>query len=185
MTRDPMHAGRRTPSTDREQRLLPAWRRGFTLAEGLMASVVLALAVTALSGTLTASISQSSSIDADATAIAFARCLMEEIAARPFSPPAVNDREGYKAGNSDRSTYDDIGDYHGYHEASPIMLSREMAVTNGTYSRDVTVEFRTTPSGGPVGTSNFAMVTVTVKPLKGREIKLRRLFASTTLNVRS
>src|SRR5690348_4490218 len=86
------------------RRGLGAGARAFTLAEALIASVVLATAVVGLAGVLSVSSSQARAMDVDATSLALARQLMEEVLARPFDPPAVNDRAGWKSGNHDKSS---------------------------------------------------------------------------------
>src|SRR5690349_12721675 len=89
-------------------------RGGFTLAEALLASVVLAVAVLGISQLTGASSQQSEALRQDARAVALARELMEEIASKPFTDPSIaNANEEYQLGpdtgeTSSRSTWDNI-----------------------------------------------------------------------------
>src|SRR5205085_9332145 len=86
-------------------------RRGFTLAESLTASVVLAASVVAISGAMSASYQQSSQQGETAVALDLARELMEEIASKPMSIAApYNDYPGWSSGQHDRSKYDTVDD---------------------------------------------------------------------------
>src|SRR4051794_35772886 len=73
---------------------------GFTLAECLIASVVLAIAVLGLCGALAAATRQTEALEVETRCMALAKQLMEEIASRPFDPPASNDQPGWGAGNA-------------------------------------------------------------------------------------
>src|SRR5688572_24281467 len=94
--------------------------RGFTLVESLIATVILAIAVIGIAGTLAATYQQSKEQTSSAESTQLARQLMEEISAKPFVLPvteAVN-TPGYAAGNTNRAQYDEISDYHGFTDVS-------------------------------------------------------------------
>ena len=62
---------------------------GFTLVESLIATVILAIAVVGIAGTLAATYQQSKEQTSSAEATQLARQLMEEISAKPFALPAT------------------------------------------------------------------------------------------------
>ena len=143
---------------------------GFTLAEALIASVVLAIAVVGLAGALSVASSQSHALDADTTALALGRQLMEEVLARPFDPPAAGDHGGWNTGNHDKNSYDDIADYDGY---SDVALEPSdgggatmgaMASPGMNFNRSVSFTYRATPGGAAAANGDFGMITVTVTP---------------------
>lgn len=152
-------------------------RRGFTLAESLMAAVVLALAVAGIGSSLSAGYSQTSQMQYQSTAVALARELMEEIVAKPFVDP-VNGSTTLGAAGS-RGTFNNIGDYHNYSDTTTNLKTvggQTLSVGNGqTYTRTVTVEYRTAPNGVDAASGDFAMVTVTVRDPKGRSVALQTL----------
>src|SRR5436853_6859706 len=97
------------------------WRRharAFTLTEALIASVVLSVAVVGVSGVLASASGNARRMNDDAAAQLLARSLMEEIVARPFAPPLVNDQAGWSLGNKNRATYDNVADYNGYTDST-------------------------------------------------------------------
>lgn len=164
----------------------------FTLAEALLASVVLAIAVVGISQLTSASYQQSEALRQDTRAVSLARELMEEIAAKPFADPnAIAGEEfhlgpdtGETAGN--RATYDNVDDYDGFADNTNQGVMKTASgqainfVTTEYFSRSVKVEYRTAPAG-PAGNGDFALVTVTVTTAKGRTVQLSRLFTKTTI----
>lgn len=161
-----------------------ARRQAFTLIEGLIASLILAVGVMGVAATLSASASQARALATDTTAQMLARELMEEVAAKPFAAPATNDAAGYKLGNTSRATYDNLSDYDGYSDATPLKSLNGDIIDTGdgvTYTRSVSIEFRSTP-GGPDGLGgDYAMITVNVKANLGRSITMSRLVTNLTL----
>ena len=171
-----------TPTID--CRLRPVRSRpAFTLAESLIASVVLAVAVVGISGMLSAAYQQAGAMQQSAMSMTLARQLMEEIAARPYADPTTGAITlGPPTGRTSRSQFLDVGDYHGYTDTgSPLTLLGGQTVTVGdgqTYTRKVTVEYRSTPSGSSVSSGDFALVTVTVTNQRSQAIKLQRLMTN-------
>src|SRR3712207_959141 len=103
---------RPSPTTNRP-RIRTARHRGFTLAECLIASVVLSVTVLGVCGALTTASAQVDAMEVEAHCLSLARQLTEEIAARSFAPPASNDNAGWSQGSAIRSLYDNIADYNG------------------------------------------------------------------------
>jgi hypothetical protein len=155
-------------------------RRAFTLAESLIASVVLAIAVVGVAGTIAASHQQTSALEEDSIAVAAARQLMEEIAAEPLL--ATDATPGWGAGQTDRALYDTIIDYDGLAETSPIETLEGVKMTIGsrTFVRKVKITHPTSVFGTTASAGEFALIEVTVKGPTGRDVTLKRLVAKTT-----
>jgi prepilin-type N-terminal cleavage/methylation domain-containing protein len=169
-----------TPSIDRAIHRVA--RAGFTLVESMLAAVILSIAVIGLGGALAASSKQTTNSSGGSIAQSLANELMEEICGRAFLPPASNDQPGYKAGNTDRSKYDNVADYDGYTDSSPFRaLNGDVVNVGGSYTRSVAFEYRATPSGTAVPSGDFGMVTVTVMGAGGQSVRISRLVANTTL----
>jgi Tfp pilus assembly protein PilV len=155
-----------------------AARRGFTLVEGLMASVILAAAVIGIAGSLGASYKQNSVTEDSGVALDLARELMEEVSAKPFDPPSGTNAAGYPS-VTDRKLYDTIDDYNGYHDSSdaiPMWNGSTIDAGNGTvYTRSVTVTAGSRPTGYTGSTSDFALVTVTVTAPTGQTYCISQL----------
>lgn len=154
--------------------------RGFTLAESLLASVVLAIAVIGVSATLSASQSQSSSVQSGAIATAMARQLMEEVAAKPLN---LSDSSPGWPDEPNRVKYDSILDYNGYSDSTPIptLESEDADLTPVPFTRDVTVHtpsslFGTTPPPG-----DFVIIEVNVRDSAGNGCVLHRLVSRANL----
>jgi len=92
--------------------------KGFTLMESLLAVVILALAVGAITMPFTAG-ARNEQVDARRTvAVGLAQEMMEEILAKNFEDdlPEFARNPGPDPGETDRSLFDNIDDYDGYEE---------------------------------------------------------------------
>jgi Tfp pilus assembly protein PilV len=153
---------------------------GFTLAESLIASVVLAAAVIGISGALTTSYQQSRFLDQTATALSLARELMEEIAAKPFSDPDGIAEASYPT----RATRDNVADYHNYTDQSTTLATISGTVRNLTgsdvYTRAVTVTAGPKPSqlAASASIDNFKTVTVLVTTPSGQKVTISQLMTN-------
>lgn len=193
--------GRRTPSTS---------RRGFTLAESLTASVVLALAVVGVSGAIIASQQQTLAQQDNAVAITLARQLMEEIASTPV---ALSDGTTGASGwptVTNRALYDTVDDFNGYRDVVTGTYQREQKLTgseavnatsakpNSTvipsasslpmlgsneYLRTVSVSFPTSAFGTTLSSGDLAAITVTVTSGRtgGGRVQLSRIVPRVTV----
>src|SRR5436190_12254159 len=93
--------------------------RGFTLAESLIASVVLALAVVSIATGVSASFQQAGLLNESSTALELGRQLLEEIAAKPFVDPRDGSTTlGPESGETSRSLYDNADDYNGFTDST-------------------------------------------------------------------
>jgi len=92
-------------------------RRGFTLAEALLAATVLAVVGATAMWPFLAGVQQAAEAAKLEQAVALGQALMEEILARPFTDP--NDKTnvlGPEPGESSRAQFDNIDDFHGLDE---------------------------------------------------------------------
>jgi prepilin-type N-terminal cleavage/methylation domain-containing protein len=174
-------------------------RRGFTVAESLIASVVLAIAVVAVAGAIIAAQNQTAIQESSGIAVSMARELMEEICSRPFTLPDAT--PGWKGGVTNRSLYDTIDDYNGYTDTVNAYVARSTGDSVGTfssalppstvitggqaptptgqlYTRSVTVTYPTTVFSATDASGDFAIVTVTVAGFGGTQVKLTRLIGT-------
>jgi type II secretory pathway pseudopilin PulG len=160
--------------------------RGFTLAESLTASVVLAASVVALSSAMSASYQQSAQQDETTVALDLARELMEEIASKPIAVTApANDYPGWSSGQHDRTTYDTVDDYNGYLDtSSAIAMADGTTIDAGNgdiYTRMVSVQSNALPSGLTGTASDFSLVTVTVMLPHGQRVAISQLMTKTMM----
>ena len=180
------HAGRQAPrpcAAGRAWHCAPRsapWRArfGFTLLESLVAAAVLGAAVVGVAAPLLASHQQSQAAQQTGMAIAIARQLLEEIAARPFAEPDGSTHLGPESGETTRAAYDNADDYHAYEDSTPALKSIDgstLIVAGETYKRSVSVQYRSGRSGPTANTGDYALVTVSVLEPCGRVVRLARL----------
>jgi prepilin-type N-terminal cleavage/methylation domain-containing protein len=158
-----------------------ARRGGFTLAESLMASVVLAIAVASVATGLSASFVQRSNSEADSISVSLARSLMEEIVAKPFA--AAPSGSGWANGITNRSLYQNAADFNGYTDSNPFStLEGESVDVGQEYQRQVTFTCPAsiTASSSTITSDNFGLVRVTVTSSAGRRVELTRLLTNFT-----
>lgn len=188
------------------RRTRPTSRAGFTLAESLIASVVLAVAVVAVSGSIIASQQQTLASEGDSFAVSLGKQLIEEIASTPLN--YADATAGFPT-VTDRTTYDSAYDFNGYtdrvtnavHHTSDLTETGTFStatpsvtvVTSGTptpaaeeYVRTVTVSYPSSIFGKTVAASDFAagdfaLVKVNVKGGKGANVTLSRILSKTTV----
>lgn len=157
--------------------------------ESLIASVVLAVAVVGISGTIAAAYQQSKDQVSAAESTQLARQLMEEISAKPFEIPlgSANNAAGWSAGNRNRATYDDVQDYHGFTDVSTNITTLSGAIqsfgTAGPYTRSVAVTQGPVPVGHTALAKDFKRVTVTVTRTRGEPIVVSKFFMKATLAI--
>jgi hypothetical protein len=94
-------------------------KAGFTIAEGLIASGVLAITVTAIIAPFSTA-SRCQHEDARIAVCSFlAKEMMEEVLAKPFDDPDGDDDVlGPGPGESGRGDFDNVDDYHGWTEST-------------------------------------------------------------------
>jgi Tfp pilus assembly protein PilV len=162
-------------------------RRGFGLAEGLIASTFLAIAVVGIAGPLAASHEQTQTIQERSTAFSLARQLLGEIAAKPLADDTnTSCRKGpeLNRGETDRTRFDSADDYHGYRDTTnglSDLAGNTVGFATATYARDVTVEYRTTVAGASMTAGDFALVTVTITTPGKQAVQVSRLLTRQSL----
>ena len=172
-------------STATISRRRPLGAGGYTLAESLIASVVLAIAIVAIAGTLSASYQQNTVRGNTTTALALAQQLMEEIAAKPISlPDGQTNKPGWQQGQTDRRQYDTIDDYNGYADFSGSIQAANGSTVNlsdgGSFQRSVTAQSGAVPAGLTGPPEDFVMVTVTVKMPHNQSSSVSQLITRVT-----
>ena len=103
-------------------------KAGFTLAEALLASAVLAMVVTAITIPYSAAARNDVANARLTVASGLAQELMEEILSKPYADPDLDgsgpegragaDDVGPDTGESERALFDNIDDYNGFFEAA-------------------------------------------------------------------
>jgi prepilin-type N-terminal cleavage/methylation domain-containing protein len=154
-----------------------ARQRGFTLLEGLVASVVLLILVVGVAGSLSTSYQQSQSVRTTSTAVTLARQLVDEIVSKPFNPA-----DALGTGGGTRSTFTDVGAYNGYSDNSNAMPLLDGAALNVTgadnYVRQVVVVGAKPSIDTASPASDFAIVTVNVACPDGQIVSLPEFVAN-------
>lgn len=176
--------------------------RGFTLAESLTASVILAIAVLGVCTAILAAQHQQETQEEDTTAIALGRQLMEEVSSRQLS--ALDSTAGWPT-VTNKANYDSIGDFNGYSDTVSIPIRRSSTLTDAgsftsasptvtvitgtpptltsqTYLRKITVSYPNTLFGSAVNAGDFAIVSVTVTGFGGNGAKFSKIIANNTIN---
>lgn len=154
-------------------------RRGFTLLEALLAAVVLAAAITAVTMPMTVAVVNEHEESRQTLATGLAQELMEEILSQPFHDPQGTSEPGPEIGESSRDLFDNVDDYHGYAESAGEIVTMDGDVVDdpvgGSLSRDASATY-VYVTGQPVdGSPDFIRVMVTVKYGSRSMISLTRL----------
>lgn len=124
---------------------------GFTLIEVLIASAVLAFVVAALAHAVVAGQMQTADSLHAMRGAALAEAMMEEILSKPYADPEGATTLGPDAGESARSSFDNMDDYHGYTEAAGAVVDASgtgFGATHSKFSRNVSITAQSLqPSG--------------------------------------
>ena len=141
--------------------------RGFTLIEALMASAVLAMAITAITMPFAAG-AKNEQVDARQTlAVGLAQEMMEEILSKPFDDPNETSTPGPEATETSRRRFYNVDDYNGYSEASGAIEDiNGIVITDGAaagLSRDVSAEYFYVTGQDMGKKSTFVRVTTAVR----------------------
>lgn len=93
-------------------------RRAFTLAEALIASMILGILAAAAAHALYASTRQAYEAALSRMAASLVEDLLDEIVRLPYADPNGTSSPGPEAGESNRTLFDNVDDYHGYAESA-------------------------------------------------------------------
>ncbi len=150
-----------------------------------MATTLLAIAVVGIAGPLGAASEQSRMGDERGAALILARELMEEIVAKPLCDGGTTCHLGPESSETDRSKFDSADDYHLYHDTTKELknLSKDTLAfpTGAVYTRDVTVEYRTSPSGSSASAGDFGLISVSVTTPHKQVVQIWRLMTKQSL----
>jgi len=162
-------------STSDERRAMSG---GFTLAEAIMATVVLSIAAAGVLLPFTSGARVRAEGLRRTLAANLASDLMEQIATKPFHDPDGSYYDYNPGPDGGEAIFDNIDDYHGYSEAEgQIRDAAGAVITDSNYakfSRTATCEYVTVPQQPPQSEPekcNFILVTVKVQ-YNGLEIAI-------------
>ncbi len=152
---------------------------GFTLIESLLAAVILMAAISAIVLPFAVG-ARNEQIDARmCLAASLAQEMMEEILSKPFDDPQGASLPGPEAGETRRSKFDNVDDYHGYTEGPGQIADSTGAIINTPgadgLSRSVTAEYVYVSGQDVSKPATFVRVTVTVSHRDVPLITLARL----------
>ena len=120
-------------------------RKGFTLIESLLAAVVLAATIAAITVPFTAAARNEQYDGRQTMAVSLATEMMEEILSKPFEDPDGASVVGPEGNEPNRAAFDNMDDYHGYAEAAGgVADAANNAIVDPTangLSRNVTVAY--------------------------------------------
>jgi prepilin-type N-terminal cleavage/methylation domain-containing protein len=158
----------------------PIVRRGFTLMEALVASVVLLILALGVVGSVSTAYEQSQFVHDSATSLSLAKQLMDEIVSKPYVPA---DALGTTGNTGPRSAFTNVSAYNKYSDAStsmPMLTGATLDVTGSeSFVRSVSVSKGTKPSIDTASpTNDFAIVTVTITNPDGQTVSVPELVAN-------
>jgi MSHA pilin protein MshD len=142
----------------------PRRNRGVTLIELTVAIVIVAIAVTAVTGALAAISQRSADAMARAQAVAIAESYLEEILLKPIGDPDGIEPE------SGRASFDDVGDYAGLTDVGARDQSGNAIPNLSSY----TVRVAVSPSAalGGIGSADARRIDITVSYGAGLSVTL-------------
>ena len=152
-------------------------KTGFVLAEALIASVVLAVALVAISATFGSGHQQGYHAAHCERGRALAEELAEYILSRPYYDPQGETGRGPDDGEVGFGDFDNIDDFHGYSQPAELLsdiAGNPYPAAYHTFSRRVEVKYTSRTVGNLGGTLPGVMVTVTVEDKNGQTFELKR-----------
>lgn len=159
-------------------------QRGFTMAEVLIASSVLSIAVLAIVDAVTTGQQTTYQAMHDLRGMALAEALMEEIQSMPYDDPDGGTEDvGPEDGESDRTDFDNADDYHGYSE--DVGATTDVAGVNypsiySKFGRSVTTVYENLTVSEFGGAQAGLTMTVTVTDNRGQEWSITRFMREPT-----
>jgi len=146
-------------------------QQGFTLAEALMASVILTVAVAAVSEAIVSGQMQAYEAMHQQRAVMLVEEMLERVVALPYNDPQGDTTAGPDAGETTFALYDNADDYHGYSEDEGDTTDIADATFGDAYSRfarSVTAAYGDQSVSGFADPITGLTVTVTVTDDTGR-----------------
>jgi type II secretory pathway pseudopilin PulG len=144
----------------------PRALRAFTMAEALLAATILAIISASASLPFSAGVHQANEAAKLRRAATYAQQMMEEIMARPYYEPGLPINLSPEADDTDRTKFDDVGEFHGFNEKSTGLRNYRNEDINDPdapgWWRDVQVTFVVFPMQQGGDTNGFQRVRVRV-----------------------
>lgn len=152
-------------------------RRGFTLAEVLIAAAILSFVTLGIVQAVSAG--QARTLDAlkRSRAQALAEVLLEEILSKPYADPEGAAALGPDSGEATRADFDNVDDYHGYLESAGSLADHAGALYSTPYqslSRSVSIAAVTNSVSALGGDHSGLQITVSVNEPGGRVWSVER-----------
>lgn len=125
--------------------------RGFSLVEALLASMILAFSAVAVSHALLSGHQLTEAALHHSHAMDLAGAMVEEVLRLPYDDPDGSSNMGPESGESNRTLYDNVDDYHGFSQSAGAVADFAGDLYEPAYqdfNREVTV---TTSSQNVVG----------------------------------
>ncbi|MEM1211901.1 MAG: prepilin-type N-terminal cleavage/methylation domain-containing protein [Planctomycetota bacterium] len=155
-------------------------RHAFTLIEVLIASTILAFVTLAVVNAIAAGQQQTIAALDDGRTAALAEATLEEVLALPYTDPDGDTTIGPDSGESTRSDFDALDDYHGWSQAANSITDpggTNYPDTFQSLQRAVTVIDQTQSIAALGGDHTGRLITVTVTDPGGRTVTLQRFIA--------
>jgi len=147
--------------------------------EALLAAVILAVAITAITVPFTAAAQNQQDEARSTLAVSLAQGMMEEILSKPFRDPQGSTQVGPDPGETSRSLFDNIDDYDGYTEGPGQIVTLNGKLVNDPagvgLSRHVSTTYVYVSDQNTTVPSTFIRVTVTMKYRNQSVVILTRL----------
>lgn len=156
-------------------------RGGFTLAEALIASTILAIVAASASLPFVAGVHQAKEAARLEQAVALGQAMMEEILTRPMLDPTGRvATPGPESGETSRDKFDNIDDFNGYTEQSTGLRDyKNVAITDSSLSglwRNASVQYVTFPNQQSTDTNSYVKVIVYVWDGNAKLMTLTRIY---------
>lgn len=168
----------RAQAVSRRERIRRALVRGFTLVEALLAAVILAMAIAAITMPFTAGAQHELEAARRTLGVTLAQEMMEEVLSKPFYDPNGESLCGPEAGET-RAGFDNIDDYDGYSEADGQIRSFDGSALGGPavagLTRHATAKYVYVSGQSHAEPPTFARITVEVKHRDRTIASLNRL----------
>ncbi len=153
-------------------------RRGISLAECIIALTILPLAVSAIAYAVVAGQQESAEALRQERAATLAEALMEEILSKPYADPQGATTLGPDAGETSRTLYDNMDDYHGHTEPAGAVRNAALVLYPGGYQRmSRSVTCASTPQTLLGITRPGLSISVTVSDAAGNLVTVTRFVA--------
>ena len=154
-------------------------RRGFSLAEALMAATVLTIVTASSALPFAAGVQQANCAARLEQTTAYGQALMEEILARPFFAPGSTASPGPDSGETSKNLFDSLDDFDGYNEVSTGMRDYQNQPINdstatGIY-RDASVQYISFTGQAVSDTNSFVRIIVRVWDGNANLVTLTRI----------